>query len=274
MTQIKQILCILAIICASTNLLNAQSVAGGSCGENLHWNLTGTEGNYTLAINGTGAMKDDSSSPWASYRSGIKTVVFIGSVTSIGDNAFHYCSGLTSVTIPNSVTSIGDNAFYYCSHLISITIPNSVISIGNRAFDGCSGLTSVTFGKRVKNIDYSIFSDNSVLTSINVSSGNRQYTSVGGILYNKQQTVLLFCPRGISGTVIIPKSVTSIENYAFYNCIRLTSIRVRAIMPPTFESNISSDVLFYVPCSSFDKYKAAYGWSNCNYGDCFHQHKI
>ena len=34
------------------------------------------------------------------------------SVTSIGVAAFYGCSGLTSVTFPNSVTSIGFGAFY------------------------------------------------------------------------------------------------------------------------------------------------------------------
>ena len=66
------------------------------------------------------------------------------SVTSINDEAFHYCNGLTSVTIPNSVTSIGEFAFSGCNRLTSVTIPKSVNAIGNYAFSGCSGLTSVT----------------------------------------------------------------------------------------------------------------------------------
>ncbi|MBQ5642199.1 MAG: leucine-rich repeat domain-containing protein, partial [Bacteroidaceae bacterium] len=64
------------------------------------------------------------------------------SVTSIGNNAFHWCFDLTSVTIPNSVTSIGSSAFHNCNGLTSVTIPNSVTSIGEEAFEGCKGLTS------------------------------------------------------------------------------------------------------------------------------------
>ena len=51
--------------------------------------------------------------------------------------------GLTEYTILGSVTTIGDNAFSYCTSLTSVTIPDSVTSIGGWAFDGCSSLTSV-----------------------------------------------------------------------------------------------------------------------------------
>ncbi|MCM1295425.1 MAG: leucine-rich repeat domain-containing protein [Muribaculaceae bacterium] len=64
-----------------------------------------------------------------------------GSVTAIGDGAFHGCTSLTSITIPNSVTSIGNSAFYYCTSLTSITIPNSVTFIDVAAFDDCTSLT-------------------------------------------------------------------------------------------------------------------------------------
>lgn len=78
------------------------------------------------------------------FSNGTGTIIFNGTVTSIGDHAFDGCSGLTSVTIPNSVTSIGFEAFDYCSGLTSVTIPNSVTSIGSMAFWGCTGLTSIT----------------------------------------------------------------------------------------------------------------------------------
>lgn len=42
----------------------------------------------------------------------IKDLVIPEGITKIGDWAFSYCSGLTSVTFPNSVTSIGEGSFY------------------------------------------------------------------------------------------------------------------------------------------------------------------
>ena len=120
---------------------------------------------------------------------------------TIWANAFSGCTGLTSVTIPNSVTSIGEQAFYGCTGLTSVTIPNSVASIGEHTFSGCSGLMS-----------------------INVESGNPNYASRDGILYNNDKTELIFCPQKIAGSVVIPNSVKSIGSRAFYNCSGLTNV--------------------------------------------------
>ncbi|MDR0502003.1 MAG: leucine-rich repeat domain-containing protein [Treponema sp.] len=97
------------------------------------------------------------------------------------------------------MTSIGQYAFYNCSGLTSVTIPDSVTSIDSSAFSGCSGLTS-----------------------INVESGNTAYRSEGNCLIQISNN------RLISGckNSIIPDSVTSIGQYAFYNCRGLTSITI------------------------------------------------
>ena len=132
---------------------------------------------------------------------GCMNTIIPNNVTSIGDNAFAYCSGLTSITIPNSVTSIGSNAFSGCSGLTSITIPNSVTRIGDYAFSGCSGLTSII-----------------------VEEGNTVYDSRGNcnaIIETGSNTLI----RGCMNT-IIPNSVTSIGNYAFFYCIYLTSVSI------------------------------------------------
>ena len=159
--------------------------------------------------------------------SSLTNITILGSVTSIGDYAFFSCSSLTSITIPEGVTSIGDGAFYECDSLTSITIPNGVTSIGNKAFRECSSLTSITIPEEVTSIGNEAFRDCSSLTSINVSETNKNYSSVDGVLFNKDKTELIQYPIKKEGTSYkIPNSVTSIGDRAFYNCGSLTSITI------------------------------------------------
>ena len=145
--------------------------------------------------------------------------------TSIGTSAFYNCTSLTSITIPSSVTTIGDGAFSWCTSLTSITIPSSVTSIGDEAFYHCDNLKSITIPSSVTNIGSNAFWKCTSLTSITVSEGNEVYSSLDGVLFNKDKTELVCYPCGKTATAYtIPSSVTSIRSYAFKNCENLTSV--------------------------------------------------
>ena len=192
-----------------------------------------------------------------SRKTTLTSVTIGNSVTSIGEEAFYGCSGLTSITIPNSVTSIGEDAFYGCSGLTSITvadgntvydsrdnsnaiietesntliagcnntiIPNSVTSIGSSAFSDCTGLTSLTIPNSVTSIGEGAFLGCSGLTSITVADGNTVYDSrdnCNAIIETATNTLIAGCKN-----TIIPNSVTSIGEDAFYGCSGLTSITI------------------------------------------------
>ena len=124
-------------------------------------------------------------------------------VTGIGWSAFSGCTGLKSITIPSSVTEIGGYAFRGCKGLKSITIPSSVTEIGENAFRGCTGLTSIIADKN-----------------------NKNYTSVNGVLFNKNKTEILAYPNAKSSSYVIPSSVTEIGSAAFYDCTGLKSVTI------------------------------------------------
>ena len=157
----------------------------------------------------------------------LTSITIPNSVTYISDDAFSGCTSLKSVAIPNSITSIGDSAFGGCANLSSITIPSSVTSIGNWAFEDCTSLASVTIPSSVTETGYCAFSGCTSLTAINVATGNQNYVSVNGVLYNKDKTTIMRYPAGKKDkSYKIPDSVTSIDGGAFRSCASLTSITI------------------------------------------------
>lgn len=120
----------------------------------------------------------------------------------------------------------------YRGNATKLVIPSEiegkkVVKIGRKAFSGCRQLTSITIPESIKEIHYyswewetecvcTPFDDCENLTEIIVEENNTWYSSQNGILYDKNKTKLLYCPRGRIGSITIPKSVTDIEKSSFY----------------------------------------------------------
>ena len=105
---IMLLLCMTICLCLGVEAF-AETVASGSCGDNVAWSLD-DEG--TLTISGTGAMADyakPSDAPWADED--IYALVVGEGVTGIGKNAFAGMF-LDSVSLPESLTEIRASAFY------------------------------------------------------------------------------------------------------------------------------------------------------------------
>ena len=154
--------------------------------------------------------------------SGLTELTLPNSVTSIADDAFRGCSGLTKLTLPSRVASIGRWAFYGCSGLTELTLPNTLECIEASAFRGCSGLTELTLPNSVKSIGDGAFTDCSGLEKITVESGNSRYDSrdnCNSIIETETNTLIAGCKNSI-----IPNSITSIGNSAFYYCSELTEL--------------------------------------------------
>lgn len=124
-----------------------------------------------------------------------------------------------TVTIPSAINELPVTGITYLGLLYSIsylTIPDSVTNISADAFGRCFNLYA-----------------------INVVSSNAAYSSLGGVLFNKNQTTLIECPPGFYGGYSIPSTVTTIGPYAF-DFSGVTSFQIPAsvtnIATPAFTS--------------------------------------
>jgi hypothetical protein len=194
----------------------------------------------------------------------------LNGLTNIGQSAFYNCANLASVSLPTNTIMIGQQAFNGCGNLTSVTIAgaanigteafencakltsltlSAATNIGGYAFIACSSLASVTIPTNTVNIGASnqnAFDQCLVMTAINVAAGNPYYSSVGGVLFNSNKTVLVECPSGLTGNYVIPSTVTNVWTEAFDFC-SLTNIDVSSNVVSVYSSAFAnSDTLVRV----------------------------
>ncbi|MBQ7504844.1 MAG: leucine-rich repeat domain-containing protein [Ruminococcus sp.] len=191
-----------------------------------------TSGDYEYTVSGNNATITKYNGTAATVT--IPSTLGGKTVTAIEQQAFQACPNATSITIPNSITTIAGWAFQYSPKLSSVTIPSSVTSVGKGMFAGCSSLTE-----------------------INVASGNTNFKSAEGILYNKDGTTLIQYPAGKKDTSFtILNTVTAIWGWSIDGCTNLTSITipsgVASIDGQSFQNNkaltsinVDSNNLYY-----------------------------
>ncbi|MGN0569234.1 MAG: leucine-rich repeat domain-containing protein [Candidatus Fimenecus sp.] len=160
-------------------------------------------------------------------------------VITIAYSAFSNCESLESVTIPESAVTVGKLGFYKCTSLKNITIPDSVTTVDERAFGYCTSLEKAVIGAGVSYIGEGAFRSCKSLKSIEVSDKNSSFTSVDGVLFNKDKTELIQYPAGSPNTTYtIPDSVTTIGYRAFD-------------FSESLESIVISDSLTYIGENAF-----------------------
>ncbi|MDR0507551.1 MAG: leucine-rich repeat protein [Dysgonamonadaceae bacterium] len=191
----RQLLFLVALLALSSMFCGFAH--GETSEDNVVWTLSADS---TLTISGTGTVRGDDE--WYLKRFDIKRLVLGEGITEIGHWAFAYYYGLTSVTFPSTLTTIGERAFGFCYGITYITIPASVTYIGEAAFESCKKLTGFA-----------------------IETGNTNYRSIDGVLFNAERTRLFTYPIGKQETsYTVPDEVRHIETAAFSECIGLTSI--------------------------------------------------
>ncbi len=209
MKRFFALLLVCAMLLTLAPTVFAVQVASGTSGD-VSWTLSD---DGTLTFSGEGAMADYTSTydtPWKTYASQIKKIVFADGVTHIGSYAFYDYSTVDYAVLASvemhDVVSIGTYAFRYCDALASVDFGTKLETVGEAAFAYCSALGNVTFPDTLKTLDTQAFRTCSAMTEL-----------------------------------VLPDSVESIGNMAFYACEGLTDVTVGSHV-----SSIGSNAFKYI----------------------------
>lgn len=168
--------------------------------------------------------------------------------------AFYLCRGLTSIDL-TGVVSIARMGFVHCSGLTSVILSDSLTTLASESFRGCTSLTNIYIPASVTSIDSNAFHQCTRL-NINVNENNGTYASYDGMLLNKSMTSVLMYVKDASQphcvvpeevttlsasvfaskvieSIVLPSTLTRIDNYAFMGCSKLTTIKISALTAPT-----------------------------------------
>ena len=174
------------------------------------------------------------------------SVTLPDSVTRIGNSSFMNCSVLISINTPASLVSIGEQAFYNCvklsafdfgdsvknigayafqyGALTQLTLPSDTI-VGEGAFSNCNKLTYLEADFTNSQTPSNIFKNSMKLTAIKtlVINGNIDSFNQDIFYYGKNNEYKL--GQNVS-SVILPETVTQIEQYTFEGFSNLRSFTV------------------------------------------------
>ena len=193
----------------------------------------------------------------------LKSVKLSEQLTVLSASVFQDCISLTSIEIPEGVTSIWDYAFTGCESLATIIIPKNVSDIGFRAFYNCMGIEDVfcyptTMPKTTESAfeNYMYWPLQATLhvpkSLMDIYSVTKPWTTFERLValpdaINKEDDVMIYYTFNEDKTTVsvtsgqgkyeakltVPGriladgkyySVTSVENFAFFNCKKLSSI--------------------------------------------------
>lgn len=148
---LSAIIGIMLVLCCLPINVSAETIATGTCGEKLIWELS-NQG--VLTISGTGPMFNYSEYsnpvPWSKHKDDITAVVVKHGVTYIGSHSFASHKNLKTVDLPTGMSEIGASAFSNCDSLETIVIPEGVTKVGNNLFHSCRNLKMVVLPKGLR----------------------------------------------------------------------------------------------------------------------------
>ncbi|MCD7949919.1 MAG: leucine-rich repeat domain-containing protein [Erysipelotrichaceae bacterium] len=148
----------------------------------------------------------------------------------IQDYAFCNCDSLNINIIPDHVEYLGEGAFAYCHMMQEMILSSQLKVLKTNTFQECYALACLYVSEAIENIEDNVCEDETHLVKVKaeafdlcrkqeaiiVNVDDPLYTTIDGVLYNKDCTTLIRYPANKKGdTFVIPNTVTKIERYAF-----------------------------------------------------------
>ena len=145
-----------------------------------------------------------------------------------------------TAVLPDGITSIARAAFFY-SNIELVRIPEGVTTIEREAFIKCNYLRRIEIPSTLTSFPFDDHDSFPSLQAFVVAKENPELTSVNGVLFSKDRSVLIRVPALLDNTqYTVPDSVTSIAQSAFSGCQRIEEI-ILPDHPIHFEAMCFSD---------------------------------
>ncbi|HHT67131.1 MAG TPA: leucine-rich repeat protein [Erysipelotrichaceae bacterium] len=174
---------------------------------NIKQYVVSENNNYFSSIDGVLYDKEKTTLIKCPPRKTGSTYTVIEGTQTISKYAFHYCKNLTEINFANSVrgfdVKIMEPHFSYNSYS------------SNPAFIGCSNLQVINLGSSFEAFKSVFLHNCSSIEEINVSSENEHYSSIDGVLFNKDRTEIIYFPSAIEEGYVIPEGVLNIAVNSF-----------------------------------------------------------
>ena len=167
---------------------------------------------------------------------------------TLGDNAFEGCTGLSEIVTPvtgdfyggkggvlvayNEVVAVSDTA-------TDIVIPAGVTDIADYAFEGKDQVVTLSVAADFMLDLVDLAERFPLLESITVESGNPNYLSDAGALYNAAGTELLFIPVKYSDALVVREGVTALDAALFEGRTGINALTVPASVTAVSEGVLS-----------------------------------
>lgn len=130
-----------------------------------------------------------------------------------------------SFEVSSNTEVISRGAIMNNPYLKKVNVGNSLIKINSENLTKCNSLFEIKLGSQITYLDETVFDQLPSLKEIIVDGNNMMYSSVEGVLYNKNQTMMIKYPnQKYDETFTVAQTVTMIKYHCFEDCQNLTSI--------------------------------------------------